>query len=381
MKKLIVILVVVISLVCLKAAHVAWHMRPIGSFQTEKQDILDRSSYLKGKLTTSPQSVLDAMPSFIGNQFRGEWALYSCSMYARALTNIARLYPEQKKESIATIDRLIEIVLSSQLREYDYVRWARDPLDDFEGTNSHISYYSHLAWMIGGYKSIGGDSKYDEVYQHLCAAMNRRIVNSPSMNLPTYPGEPIYVPDMLLAIAALEEYSQFYDGKYHDTVQRWVDTMKRDYTDSKTGLLNSYICDGGIAAPIRGSFAALNCYYLTMVDEEFARDQYEKLKANFFQTKRLTGAKEFVDGNSLFGLDIDSGPIIMNLSPSGTAFALGVITFFDDKDTRTAFLRTAEIAGNTVSIGGQSHYLLANLALVGEAITLAARTSANFQNN
>jgi hypothetical protein len=74
-------------------------------------------------------------------------------------------------------------------------------------------------------------------------------------------------------------------------------------------------------------------------------------------------------------MDIDAGPIIFNLSPSGTAFAIGCATSFGDMEFRNQLLKTAEIAGSTIRWFDKSHYLLANLALVGEAITLAMRTS------
>ena len=75
-------------------------------------------------------------------------------------------------------------------------------------------------------------------------------------------------------------------------------------------------------------------------------------------------------------MDIDAGPIIFNLSPSGTAFAIGCATSLDDMKFRNKLLKTAEIAGSTITWFGKSHYLLSNIALVGEAITLAMRTSA-----
>ena len=42
---------------------------------------------------------------------------------------------------------------------------------------------------------------------------------------------------------------------------------------------------------------------------------------------------------------------------------------------RRRLLKTAEAAGTTVSRGGRRHYLLADIALVGEAIMLAMRTN------
>lgn len=74
-------------------------------------------------------------------------------------------------------------------------------------------------------------------------------------------------------------------------------------------------------------------------------------------------------------MDMDAGPIIMNLSPSGTAFAIGSATYFGDNKFRNKLLRTAEIAGHTVKWNDSSHYLLGDIALVGEAITLAMRTN------
>ena len=124
------------------------------------------------------------------------------------------------------------------------------------------------------------------------------------------------------------------------------------------------------------SYSALNCYYLSLVAPKFAQEQYELLKKNFRQDFLITGLKEYHDRTCLFGMDIDAGPIIFNLSPSGTGFVIGAATSLEDMEFRKQLLKTAEIGGSTVSWFGSSHYLLANIALVGEAIILAMRTSA-----
>ena len=72
---------------------------------------------------------------------------------------------------------------------------------------------------------------------------------------------------------------------------------------------------------------------------------------------------------------MDAGPIIFGLSPSGTAFSIGCATYFDDTDLRKHLLKTAEIAGHSVWWNDKRHYLLADIAIVGEAITLAMRTT------
>jgi hypothetical protein len=129
---------------------------------------------------------------------------------------------------------------------------------------------------------MGGGEKYDELYNSLCDAMNRRICQSKCLNLPTYPGELIYIPDMLVAIVALDYYSRQHNGKYSDTVNMWVERAKKEWIDKETGLLTSFLAEDAdnveIVLPVKGSYSALNCYYLSLVNPEFAKEQYEQLK-------------------------------------------------------------------------------------------------------
>ncbi|CCX44598.1 putative dinitrogenase reductase activating glycohydrolase [Prevotella sp. CAG:1031] len=370
----------IIAFVLIKVAWVVWGCWSIGSQLKEKNDILQRKNWLVDKFVVEPRQLLNEMPGGLGLQFQGEWALYSCSMFSKALSNISILYPETKQESINTIDSLIQIVRSPELRLYDKMRWGEDPLDSIAGDKSHISYLSHLAWMIGNYRKIGGGDNYNALHDSLCKAMNRRILESECMNLPTYPGEDIYIPDMLVAIVALTDYAQLNNGKYQNTVNRWIQRAKLEWIDSETGLLRSFLpLDGNtsVLSPIKGSYSTLNTYYLTQIDSEFAKEQYSHLKEAFLKDSWLTGFKEYPDGSGFLGMDVDAGPIIFGLSPSGTAFGIGCATYFNDTDLRNDLLKTAEIAGHTVLWNDKRHYLLANIALVGEAITLAMRTTYN----
>ena len=379
-KRMIIIILFILILAAFKACWVKCATSNHGSFDAERKEIIHRANYLTSKVATSPLKLLDEMTNGIGAQFQGEWALYSCSMTTAALANIAILYPQNKELSIKFIGQIIDIALSSEIREYDAYSWMEDPMEGVYGDLSHISYYSHIAWMISRYKQIGGDNRYDGIYHSLCKAMNRRIRQSQYLNLPTYPDGYIYIPDMLVAIVALHNYSCQYNGKYTTTVDMWIERARKEWIDKETGLVASILVEDNdsveIQLPTRGSYSALNCYYLSLIDPEFAKEQYECLKKNFKQGFLIDGIKEYNDRTCLMGFDIDAGPIIFNLSPSGTAFAIGCASSLDDMEYRRQLLKTAEIAGSTVTWFGNSHYLLANWALVGEAITLAMRTSA-----
>lgn len=377
-KVILICLSVFLAIVVVKMVWVRRAVRGHGSFESEKKEILQRRNWLVSKIVTEPEKLLNEMPGGIGPQFQGEWALYSCSMLSASLVNIALLYPETASESLVLIDSLISIASSPEIRQYDAIRWGEDPLESLDGDQSHVSYLSHLAWMISGYKQLGGGKKYDKLYHRLCETMNRRILHSPILNLQTYPREYVYVPDMLVAIVALANYSRQYGGRYASTVQKWTDNVRTKWTDPETGLLMSLIPDGKVwigTRPIKGSYTALSCYYLTFVDRDYALNQYERLKKYFLKRSFVTGFKEYHDRSCLFALDMDAGPVLFNLSPTGTAFSLGSVSYFEDFELRRKILKTAELAGWTVSSKGKTHYMLANLALVGEAITLAMRTA------
>ena len=333
-----IILLFILTLILAKVIWVIYETSRQGNLVKEQTEIVRRANYLISKVATSPKQLMDAMPRQIPSQFQGEWAIYSCSMTCKALANIAALYPQNVyKEQIS---KIINIAMANEIRGYDAERWDEDPFKGLDGNVSHLSYYSHLAWMIGEYKLLYNDNQFDALYHSLCRAMYRRISDSPILNIPTYPFEQIYIPDMLVAIVALNIYSKIYHGKYQDLVQKWINTAKREWMDQETG------------------------------------QQFQILKKYFKQTLPfIAGIKEYHTKKCLFGLDIDAGPIIFGLSPSGTGFALGAATMCNDKKFRKQILRTAEIACCTVSYNGKSHYLLANVALVGEAIMLAMRTT------
>lgn len=378
MKILLFLCLAILLIVLVKVVWVAIMTKSIGSFETERTDILKRRNYLLEKVVTAPKGLIDAMPSAVGSHFQGEWAIYSTSMLSAALVNIAKLYPETREEAAAKIDSLIKITMSPELREYDASSWGEDPLESLRGDKSHISYISLLAWEISGYKTVGGDGKYDALFDSLCETMARRIMASPDVNLQTFPGTYVFVPDMLVAIVALANYAKLNKGKYQNVVDVWLANMKANHMDTETGLIKSLVPDGETwigEQPVLGSYSALSVYYLTFVDEAFAREQYALLKDAFLKKRPFTGFRETPKGTKGPILLMDSGPVIFGLSPTGTAFGIGGATYFKDMELRNRFLRTGELAGFSVTSRHSRHYLLADYVPVGEAITLAMRTA------
>ena len=145
--------------------------------------------------------------------------------------------------------------------------------------------------------------------------MNRRILESRALNLATYPDEPIYVPDMLVAIVALHNYG----SKYQPTVHKWLVRAKLTGRIKRPAYwchfwwwrLTNWWCSGErlllCVKPLlshtnrSGNLPCrnMNCW------------------KHFMQNGLFAGLKEYHDESCWLGTDIDVGSIIFNLSPSG----------------------------------------------------------------
>ena len=341
------------------------------------KDVEYRLNWLCEQIIVEPEQLIQKMPGLLGRHYQGEWAIYTCAMAVMALANHTRLQPNARERNLVRMEQIIGIILAPELREYDTKSWHEDALASLDGNKSHMTYLSLLAWAITNYKLSGGSPRYDDLIHRLCSTLNRRTLASPNLNLRSFPTPIIFLPDMLVTIVALKNYADLYGGKYSDTVSLWVHTAQNKWLHSKTGLLVATLpYNDGLAHPqILGSYTALSTYYLTLIDKDFAQDQYIQMVHHLRKDKPLVGIREYQDASPTLRFDVDAGPIAFGLSPSGTVFAVGSAVYFGDTDLLRRMMRTADVAGQTVYRPRKRHYRLGEMVLVGEAAMLAMRTN------
>lgn len=355
------------------------------TWEEERTDILERTNYLCTKIIKRPDELIAEAPKMIGEEYQGEWAIYCCSMLAHALANISVLYPDKKDKCPELTAKLIDIVNTPEIRKYDTMQWREDAMETLDGDKSHMTYLSILAWMITNYKFVGGDGRYDALLHRLIDTLVWRMKASPyDLNLLSFPRKPVWLPDNLVSLVALKNYGLLFDGKYQDVVEEWLHNAKTKWIHKKTGLLAGLLPGASFRQKgmvVRGSCTALNCAYLALVDEEFAREQHLLMVKNMTKTERilgktLFGIKEYLTKSPDFEMKAgDAGLIVKGISAGGTAFALGSATYFGDWKTRYELLRTAEMVSGTVKEKNMRHYKMSEMFLVGEATALAMRTN------
>jgi hypothetical protein len=365
---------VVLSVLFLIKAPWVWLYRQDGYALLaggEAEDFLERRRYLLRKLRILS---LDDMPALLPDQFKGEWMVGTLSMSAAALVNLALRFPETRDESIEVLHGIIRRMEASDARAFDRHRWGVDPIDSLEGPGAHIGYLGHLAWILSGFRTLSADTRYDDLYRRVAAALSRHVAAVPGRCAETYPGE-VYLPDNLVVYASLRRADLLFGTDFGAPVDRWVDKVAATQMDPENGLLPFRLRDD--CTPLtrgRGSGAGWNAFYLPFVDRALARSQMIRLRDTLFSRAIgvFPGIREYPRGT--FGLgDVDSGPVILGLSPSGTGFALSTAVYLGDAAMLHALLFTAEVVGTTVEAGDERWYLTA--PLVGEAIVLAMKSA------
>lgn len=337
----------------------------------DRSDVLSRRDYLLARVAGNFEREMAAPDQGF---FRGEWALGTLSMTSAAICNIAFQWPDTRAAALDQLPRLIDKALLPSTRAFDTGAWDSDALESLGTEQGHLGYLGHLNLMLGCYRVIGGDARYDDLHDRLTAAMARRMDRSPSAHVETYPGE-IYTSDNSTAAASVAVHG-IATGKDHGpTLRKFVHYTRNHLLDPATGLVVFKVdAEGHPLGTSRGCGVGWNSFYLPFVDPAFASDQWGKLRTHMIRRSAvgLWGVREFADDVAGSG-DVDSGPLILGLSPSATGFSIAGARRENDVESLGRLMLTAEAAGTTwVGLDG-SRYLAA--PLVGDAIVLAMRTA------
>ncbi len=336
-------------------------------------DLSQRRAWLLRNVATKTFGPGD-ISSLIKSPYREELAISSLSMTTVALTNLAFRRPQDVAASRDAVRVMLDRMLSEDVRRYDVLWWGEDALTSLGGEKGHAGYLGHLNLMLGCYFLLGGDDEdLRRLGRRVSDTLARRIEASGVLHIESFPGR-IYTADNVVVVLSLRLHDLAGEPRYGELINRWLGFVRERLVDADGGMLRYYVTSTGAAGTSRGVLQAWNSMWLPLIDEPFARDQYARMKRQILSRSAVgnfTAVREYPQGQP-GPTDLVSGPLMFGLSPTATAFAMGGAAYWQDDETLTGLLRTAELAGSSVSFNGRRRYLFA--PLTGEAIILAART-------
>jgi hypothetical protein len=336
-------------------------------------DVLLRRNFLIDNLAGNPV-LADSMATG-GEQFVGEWTMGTYAMATYALTNIAMLKPDTAQESGRIIAGWIRSVTRADKANFDAADWGEDPLDEvvLQGNEGHVGYYGHLNLMLGCYALLNNDGRFRELHSRISEAIARRMRKYLHRQIQTYPGE-TYPPDNTVAAASLRIADMTLGTNYRPLLREWLEATKQlVYPPNGLTVFKIDIATGRPLQPARGVNVGWDSFFLPIVDEEYARVQFDRFKK--FEMRRFCGLAAFKEHHQgrWFRGDRDSGPVVFGLGGAATAFAIAGARRSGDAALLTQLLRAVELLGVSVTKGDQRRYLVA--PVVGDAIVLAMKTA------
>lgn len=306
--------------------------------------------------------------------FRHEWQFGTYQMAALGLLQVCQEHPELRSELLPAVERAIEKLLSVEVRSFDARSWREDPLDSLDGPNGHAAYLGYLNLVLSVHRRAVPASRFAALNDRITVALVRRIRNSPAGILETYPGE-AYPVDNAAALASLLLQAGKTEAQ-RACAASMLERYRTKWCDPRCGLIYQSVGvrDGQPIDRARASGSALAAYFLSFGEREVSRQLFDAVRTQLAGSIFGFGfVDEYPAGSARGRGDIDSGPLIFGMSPSGTGFSIAGSRVFGDRELFVSLTRTANLIGTPVSRGDRRLFVTGGP--LGNAIMLAMLTA------
>ena len=306
-----------------------------------------------------------------------EWDFMGRTFLVLALANLGLRDREGKADYLQIIDRIIDetIRLEKEKSFYFFLMGYSRTGNFIASPARSIFVDGEIALMIGARRIVEERTDYKPLLRERVDAMQFQMMQSPVLCGESYPDE-CWIFCNSIALVAMRVYDVL-DGQNHDDfIQEWLSTAKSRLVENSTGLLVSSLrLNGTHGDGPEGSTIWLVVHCLQLLDEAFARDQYQRARKELFRSLGGFGYASEWPKSCKSGSDIDSGPIIpvLELSAGSTGLAfLGAATFGDTEFLK-ALIMSLELGAFPIRKDGCLRYAGSNQ--VGDAVLLYALTT------
>jgi hypothetical protein len=282
--------------------------------------------------------------------------------------------PALKSEYIAVMDQIIEETLRLEKERGMYfflMPYAR--ARPYEMQPPHSQFLdAEIAMMLASRRLLAERADYQAELQRRNELMLARMKQGPVLSAESYPDE-CWAFDNITALAAVR-CGDYLDGTDHSVfIKEWLMMAKAKLTDPKTGILiSSYTVKGAPMDGPEGSSIWVITHFLRLLDEDFARDQYQRARKELGRTMAGFAWSQEWPASWQGQMDVDSGPVIpvFNISAGASGMALIAAGSFGDDQYLSALAATLDFSAFPSREAGRLKYCASNQ--VGDAALLYA---------
>ncbi len=263
-------------------------------------------------------------------------------------------------------------------------RWAYEQLAPPEGAipfsanldpEYGIFYRGWRNWLLGGIVLLGGDMV--EEFSAECNTLASALTHAPHPFLPSYPNQ-IWPVDTFPAAASIRVCARTTSDKFGTFFDGWLARIE-PYRDPATGLFPHKIdaATGAIVDGTRATSQTLILRFFAEIDPDQAARDYTLFRTQFVTTRAgIPAVREFPHGVAGVG-DVDSGPLLWDISLSATAVMLGTARVFGDEELAGALAGSAETFGLPFTFKANKRYAFGALP-IGDAFVALAHSEQNW---
>jgi hypothetical protein len=305
-----------------------------------------------------------------------EWDFMGRSFLVWSLANMALRDPPSKALYLQTMDQIIDETLRLEKQEGMYfflMPYAKERHYLVQPPHS-LFLDGEIALMIAARRVVEEKPEYQSLLTERVNAIVERFQKSPRMLLESYPDE-CWMFDHCVALDAIT-LADYLDGSDHSALLRdWLAMARRKLTDPQSGLLiSSFTADGITLDGPEGSSIWMVAHSLQLLDEDFARDQYQRARKELGAVTLGFGYAHEWPKSCTGQADVDSGPIIpgFEISAGSSGMAFIGASSFGDGPFLASLAATLDFAGFPSRTHGRLKYCASNQ--VGDAALLYATT-------
>lgn len=276
--------------------------------------------------------------------FDGEWWLATYAFAAVGYANVAQAHPERRAEMAAAARHAAAQLVRPEVRAFDTRQWGDDMLACLDEDTHDHAVLGYVALGLGAARSLDPALPEARLHDRIIAALIRRVADRRRGLLATYPGQAFPV-DVAVGYGAIGQHAALHGRPLPAGVARRIRIWERDFV-TEDGLLVQRVRpgDGRAQDAARGSGTALAAWALAPADPvvaaRLARGARDTLGDRFLG---LGVIREHREGTAPG--DIDSGPLVLGYSISGTGFALGAARRIGDRAWFSQLWSTTRLFG------------------------------------
>jgi hypothetical protein len=215
-----------------------------------------------------------------------EWDLMARMFAALSFASLAAESPAERARYLVVVDRIIDDALDDESARgqhgflLPYSR--RAPFVDPAGRSLFVD--GEIALMLAARQLVARDARRVGLLRDRIDRIVAQLERSPLLVGESYPDE-VWLFCNTVALAAIRLDDLVSGADHRDLFARWIAAARAHLTDPATGLLVSSATRSGepVDGP-EGSTIWLAAHMLMVVDQAFARDQYERARRSWAAT-------------------------------------------------------------------------------------------------